>query len=108
MILGGMRCFPTSVESGQAADKMHLLTQRELMVLMLLRQGARNIDVARKLYLSEKTVSTHKHNILLKLGPDAITQGGDSEPLVERYGDLPIPMQGVGSNLSLDFAAMAM
>jgi DNA-binding NarL/FixJ family response regulator len=106
MVLAGMRCFPTTVESGASADKMQMLTQRELMVLLLLRQGARNIDIARTLYLSEKTVSTHKHNILLKLGPNAITQAVDSAPFMDRYPDLPMPLPGQGMNVGM--AAMAM
>lgn len=43
------------------------LSPRELQVLRLLAQGMSNTDVAVALGLSEKTVSTHKTNMLTKL-----------------------------------------
>lgn len=44
------------------------LTPRELEVLALLAQGARNADIAEQLVLSEKTVDHHVSAILRKLG----------------------------------------
>lgn len=44
-----------------------VLSPRELQVLRLLAQGLSNTDVAVALNLSEKTVSTHKTNMLTKL-----------------------------------------
>ncbi len=43
------------------------LSPRELQVLRMLAQGQSNTEVASNLHLSEKTVSTHKTNILAKL-----------------------------------------
>ena len=44
------------------------LTPREREVLLHMAQGLSNVEIARALYLSEKTVSTHKTNIMGKLG----------------------------------------
>jgi DNA-binding CsgD family transcriptional regulator len=44
------------------------LTARQLEVLALLARGDRNADIARKLFLSEKTVDHHVSAILRKLG----------------------------------------
>jgi DNA-binding NarL/FixJ family response regulator len=44
------------------------LTPRELEVLVLVAQGLRNADVARRLFLSERTVAHHVSSILHKLG----------------------------------------
>ncbi|MDO5504686.1 MAG: response regulator transcription factor [Pseudoxanthomonas suwonensis] len=46
------------------------LTSRELEVAMLLVQGRRPDDIAKRLSLSPKTVSTHKCNLFQKLGVD--------------------------------------
>lgn len=42
------------------------LSDRELEVLRLICQGSSNRDIARKLFLSKKTVDKHRANILLK------------------------------------------
>jgi DNA-binding NarL/FixJ family response regulator len=44
------------------------LTKRELEVLDLLGEGLRHEDVARRLFISPKTVATHVEHILRKLG----------------------------------------
>jgi len=49
------------------------LTARELDVLTLVAQGLRNADVAKQLFLSEKTVGHHVSAILRKL--DVRTRG---------------------------------
>lgn len=43
------------------------LTPREREILILVAEGNTNADIARKLYISEKTVQTHRSNILDKL-----------------------------------------
>lgn len=43
------------------------LTRRELEILELLAQGCGNQDIARRLYVSAKTVRNHVANILVKL-----------------------------------------
>src|SRR3546814_20922669 len=44
------------------------LTRRELEVAMLLLQGLRQEDVAKRLSLSAKTINTHKSRLFQKLG----------------------------------------
>ena len=47
------------------------LTSREREVLLLLASGAKNADIAKKLYVSPHTVRTHLHNIYGKINvPD--------------------------------------
>jgi DNA-binding NarL/FixJ family response regulator len=44
------------------------LTNREIEVLRLIAQGAPNKEIAKKLYISVKTVDSHRANIFKKLG----------------------------------------
>lgn len=44
------------------------LTPRELEILVLVAEGNTNAEIAKKLYISEKTVQTHRSNMLDKLG----------------------------------------
>jgi len=78
-ILGGMRCLPRQPIGDTSATRLQTLSQKELTVLMLLKQGLRNKDIAEKLYLSEKTISAHKRNILSKLNIRAIAQLSDTQ-----------------------------
>ncbi|MCA0229331.1 response regulator [Runella limosa] len=51
---------PTSVEP--------LLTSRELDIIRLIASEATSLEIAEKLFISEKTVETHRRNIINKLG----------------------------------------
>lgn len=97
-LLGGMQCFPRSryIES-EPPKKERSLSQKEIEVLKLLRQGLRSKDVARRLYLSEKTISAHKHNILLKLGVTTLAHIGDHESLSPSLAQpsQSLPRQGI-------------
>ncbi len=44
------------------------LTKRELEVLRLISQAMSNKEIAKKLYISDQTVSVHRKNIMRKLG----------------------------------------
>ncbi len=57
-------------ESSSAED----LTGRETEVLKLLARGKANKQIARELYIGEKTVKTHVSHILAKLGVRSRTQ----------------------------------
>jgi DNA-binding NarL/FixJ family response regulator len=55
-------------------DRLGELTEREREVLALMAEGRSNQGIGRKLFLSPKTVETHVHRILTKLG---IADDGD-------------------------------
>ena len=52
-------------------DPLRELTPREREVLALIAEGRSNASIARRLWLTEKTVETHVRSILLKLGVSA-------------------------------------
>lgn len=43
------------------------LTKREIVVLKLVTKGLTNQDIGKKLFISHRTVDTHRRNIMLKL-----------------------------------------
>ena len=59
-------------EKAASQSRHHLkltdLTKREMQVLTLVAQGKSNKEVAEELFISTKTVDSHKTNILEKLG----------------------------------------
>ena len=64
------------------------LTAREVEVLALVAEGLRNADIARKLFVSEKTVGHHVSAILRKL--DARTRG-EAGAIAVRLGLVAAP-----------------
>jgi DNA-binding NarL/FixJ family response regulator len=48
-------------------DRLDLMTPRELEVLALLAYGHTNAEIAEKLCISERTVESHRNNIMSKL-----------------------------------------
>jgi DNA-binding NarL/FixJ family response regulator len=64
------------------------LTERESEIFNLLAQGKSISSIAASLHLSVKTVSTHKANILNKMGLNSISeivQYALSHNLIERF-----------------------
>lgn len=59
------------------------LTRREMEVAMLLLQGMRQEDIAKRLSLSSKTVNTHKSRLFAKL---AIEDGMSLARMAQQYG----------------------
>ena len=55
-----------SVKQGNS-DTFHLLSHREKEVLTLIAKGFSNKEIAEKLFISVKTVETHKSNLMEKL-----------------------------------------
>jgi DNA-binding CsgD family transcriptional regulator len=67
------------------------LTNRELKVLELLTEGCRNAEIARRLFVSEKTVDHHVSAILGKLG---VRSRGEAAAAANRLGLCPGPNEG--------------
>lgn len=53
---------------GRRSDPLDALTPREREVLGLMAEGRTNVGIARKLWVTERTVETHVGSILAKLG----------------------------------------
>ncbi|MDF2675262.1 MAG: DNA-binding response regulator [Clostridiales bacterium] len=71
LMLNTMSPKKTEYIESEALDK---LTQRELEVLIALAGGLSNIDIAKKLLITEYTVKKHVSNILSKLNLNDRTQ----------------------------------
>jgi two-component system invasion response regulator UvrY len=69
--------------NGGGVTPFDALTRRELEVAMLLLQGLRQEDIAKRLSLSAKTVNTHKSRLFGKLGID---DGMSLARLAQQYG----------------------
>jgi DNA-binding NarL/FixJ family response regulator len=65
----------TLIEAPRRQSALDELTPRELEVLALMAEGRTNRGIARRLWLTEKTVETHVRTILMKLG----LQAGDDD-----------------------------
>ncbi len=71
----------------EARSPLELLTDREREVLQLIAEGHSRREIARRLYISPKTVDTHRLNLKRKLG------ARDDATLVRlavRYGLIPL------------------
>ncbi len=62
------------LESGEGREAYDGLTEREREILTLVAEGVTNQDIAQKLYISIKTVQTHRAHIMEKLGLHDRTQ----------------------------------
>lgn len=72
-VLGGQTAFSPMEE-----DEPELpLTQKERQILALLASGLSNLQIADQLHISNKTVSTHKKNILEKTGARSVVELAD-------------------------------
>jgi two-component system response regulator FimZ (fimbrial Z protein) len=67
-VLFGYDCFPVDTTDPAAQSGLKSLSTREVEVLQHLARGASNRDIASRLFLSDKTVSTYKSRIQEKLG----------------------------------------
>jgi two-component system response regulator FimZ (fimbrial Z protein) len=67
-ILYGYDCFPADATGAMPENPLGALSVREVEVLQHLARGASNRDIASRLFLSDKTVSTYKGRIQEKLG----------------------------------------
>ena len=69
-VLGGQQAFPAS--SGNVTTSV--LTSKEQQILGLLAKGLSNLQIAGQLNISNKTVSTHKKNIMDKTGASSVVE----------------------------------
>ena len=64
--------FPSSSEMRSNPDKpesrLNILSKREKEIANLVTQGFTSAEIAEKLFLSELTISTHRRNLIQKLG----------------------------------------
>jgi DNA-binding NarL/FixJ family response regulator len=49
-------------------EELDMLTEREIEIIKLIAQENSNMDIAEKLYISPKTVETHRKNLMKKIG----------------------------------------
>lgn len=70
-VLGGQRVF--TVHAGEESTE-NLLTAKEQQILALLARGLSNLQIAEQLNISNKTVSTHKKNIMEKTGATSVVE----------------------------------
>ncbi len=56
------------------AEQLGTLSNRELVVLQCLAQGMLNKDIAERMLISDKTVSTYKARLLLKLNMNSLLE----------------------------------
>ncbi|MGB9098637.1 response regulator [Erwinia sp.] len=70
-VLGGQQAFPASSENESPPG---VLTSKEQQILALLARGLSNLQIAEQLNISNKTVSTHKKNIMDKTGASSVVE----------------------------------
>ncbi|RDJ97302.1 response regulator transcription factor [Paraburkholderia lacunae] len=67
-VLFGYDCFPADTANSATDSGLSTLSAREVEILQYLARGVSNRDIASRLFLSDKTVSTYKSRIQEKLG----------------------------------------
>jgi two-component system, NarL family, response regulator, fimbrial Z protein, FimZ len=67
-VLHGFDCFPANALQTSKSSGLDSLSPREMEVLQYLARGVSNKDIASRLFLSDKTVSTYKTRLFEKLG----------------------------------------
>lgn len=68
-VLGGQQAFPPLPE------RLDLpLTEKEQQIVALLVRGLSNLQIGEQLHISNKTVSTHKKNIMAKTGVTSVVE----------------------------------
>ncbi|WP_028694493.1 response regulator transcription factor [Pseudomonas cremoricolorata] len=79
-VLSGYNYFPSQAintslqEDNRDLELFRLINDRELMVLQLFAQGRSNKDIARGMFLSNKTVSTYKKRLMQKLQVETLVE----------------------------------
>jgi DNA-binding CsgD family transcriptional regulator/tetratricopeptide (TPR) repeat protein len=66
MRASGIKSIPRGIRKNTRSNPAHL-TERELDILQLLKEGARNKEIGSRLFISSKTVDNHISSIFFKL-----------------------------------------
>ncbi|MNC13217.1 Virulence factors putative positive transcription regulator BvgA [compost metagenome] len=88
-VLSGYSYFPNQAlhvsrgRGGSETDMVNRLSAREMTVLQQLARGRSNKEIADSMFLSNKTVSTYKSRLLLKLNARSLV---DLIELAQRQG----------------------
>ena len=88
-VLSGYSYFPNQAlhvsrgRGGSETDMVNRLSAREMTVLQQLARGRSNKEIADRMFLSNKTVSTYKSRLLLKLNARSLV---DLIELAQRQG----------------------
>lgn len=62
------------IDADKANNSETVLTKRELEILELIGEGCSNDEIADKLFISKRTVDTHKNNLISKTGSKNIVR----------------------------------
>ncbi|CRM01462.1 Virulence factors putative positive transcription regulator BvgA [Pseudomonas sp. 31 E 6] len=78
-VLSGYNYFPSQALNAAGIDSKELelfkaVNDRELMVLQLFAQGRTNKEIAKGMFLSNKTVSTYKKRLMQKLQAKSLVE----------------------------------
>ncbi|WP_211611790.1 response regulator transcription factor [Paraburkholderia haematera] len=82
-VLAGYTVFPVSAavsglssnsDGAQEEDRLTLLSDKELVILQMLSKGMSNKIIGDALFISNKTVSSHKTRIMQKLGVKSLVE----------------------------------
>lgn len=57
-----------------SVEALPTLKEHQKQIVKLLADGAGNVDIANRLYISTETVKNHRHLLFAKLGIHSITQ----------------------------------
>ncbi len=85
----GIRKIPLGAQA-RTRNNPHGLTNRELHVLSLLAEGRRNAEIARRLFVADKTVDHHVSAILAKLN---VCSRGEAAAIANQLGLRPAASQ---------------
>lgn len=66
-IISGLKTDPNDKSLGPEKQDLSILSKRELEVLKLFANGYSNKEISDKLFVSSRTVETHKSNMIIKL-----------------------------------------
>ncbi|MFM0065845.1 LuxR C-terminal-related transcriptional regulator [Paraburkholderia aspalathi] len=73
-VVSGGRGFSSNSGDAKEEDRLTLLSDKELVILQMLSKGMSNKTIGDTLFISNKTVSSHKTRIMQKLGVKSLVE----------------------------------